>query len=50
MMRKNGLIIGDDTISLAAEIPEYLTLAFNHPELESVAVPIDGRVVISRRR
>jgi predicted O-methyltransferase YrrM len=49
LVRKNGLIIGDDTISLAAEMPEYLALAFNHPELESVAVPIDDGVVVSRK-
>jgi predicted O-methyltransferase YrrM len=50
LVRKNGLIIGDDTISLAAEMPEYLELAFSHPELESVAVPIDDGVIISRKR
>jgi predicted O-methyltransferase YrrM len=50
LVRKNGLIIGDDTISMAADMPEYLSLAFDHPELESVAVPIDDGVVISRKR
>jgi len=50
LTRPNGLLIGDDTVSLAAEMPEYLALAFDHPALESVAVPIDDGVVISRVR
>jgi predicted O-methyltransferase YrrM len=50
LVRKNGLIIGDDTISMANDMPEYLTLAFAHPELESVAMPIDDGVVLSRKR
>ncbi len=50
LTRPNGLLIGDDTVSLAAEMPEYLALAFEHPALESVAVPIDDGVVISRVR
>jgi caffeoyl-CoA O-methyltransferase len=50
LTRPNGLIIGDDTISLAGQMPEYLALAFAHPELESVAVPIDDGIVLSRKR
>ena len=50
LTRTNGLIVGDDTISLAAEMREYLALAFVHPELESVAVPIDDGIVLSRKR
>ncbi|MBB6050286.1 O-methyltransferase [Armatimonas rosea] len=50
LTRTNGLIIGDDTISLAAQMPEYLALAFAHPELESVAVPIDDGIVLSRKK
>ena len=49
LTRANGLIIGDDTISLAAQMPEYLALAFAHPELESVAVPLDDGIVLSRK-
>ena len=50
LTRTNGLIIGDDTISLADQMPEYLALAFAHPELESVAVPIDDGIVLSRKK
>ena len=50
LTRPDGLIIGDDTISLAAQMVEYLALAFVHPELESVAVPIDDGIVLSRKR
>jgi len=50
LTRTNGLIVGDDTISLAAQMPEYLALAFAHPELESVAVPIDDGIVVSRKK
>jgi predicted O-methyltransferase YrrM len=50
LVRKNGLIIGDDTIYMAVDMPEYLALAFDHPELESVAVPIDDGIVISRKK
>ena len=50
LTRTNGLIIGDDTISMADQMPEYLALAFAHPELESVAVPIDDGIVLSRKK
>jgi caffeoyl-CoA O-methyltransferase len=50
LTRTNGLIIGDDTISMADQMPEYLALAFSHPELESVAVPLDDGIVLSRKR
>lgn len=50
LTRPNGLIVGDDTISLAEHMPEYLALAFAHPELESVAVPIDDGIVVSRKK
>jgi predicted O-methyltransferase YrrM len=45
-----GLIIGDDTVSLRAQMPEYIALAFTHPDLESVDVPIDDGIVLSRVR
>jgi predicted O-methyltransferase YrrM len=45
-----GLIIGDDTVSLRDQMPEYITLAFSHPDLETVDVPIDDGIVLSRVR
>lgn len=50
LVRPGGLIVGDDTISLRAEMGDYVDLAFSSPELESVDVPIDDGVILSRKR
>lgn len=50
LVRPGGLIVGDDTISLRDQMPEYVDLAFSSPDLESVEVPIDDGVIISRKR
>ena len=50
LVRPGGLIVGDDTTSLRDQMPDYIALAFSHPDLESVDVPIDDGIVISRRR
>jgi predicted O-methyltransferase YrrM len=50
LVRSGGLIVGDDTISLRDQMPDYLDLAFSHPELESVDVPIDDGIVLSYRK
>lgn len=50
LTRTNGLIVGDDTQSMADQMPEYLALVFTHPELESVAVPLDDGIILSRKR
>lgn len=50
LVRKGGLIVGDDTVSLRDQMPEYVKLAFSHPELESVDVPIDDGVILSYKR
>lgn len=50
LVRKGGLIVGDDTVSLRDQMPEYVTLAFSHPGLESVDVPIDDGVILSYKR
>jgi predicted O-methyltransferase YrrM len=50
LVRTGGLIVGDDTQSLRAQMTEYVTLAFSHPDLESVEVPIDDGIIVSRKR
>ena len=50
LVRPGGLIVGDDTLSLRDQMPEYIALAFNHPELESVEVPIDDGVILSYKK
>lgn len=50
LVRSGGLIAGDDTISLREEMGEYVDLAFSSPDLESVEVPIDDGVILSRKR
>lgn len=50
LVRPGGLIVGDDTLSLRGQMPEYIELAFGHPELESVEVPIDDGVILSRKQ
>ncbi len=50
LVRPGGLIVGDDTISLRAQMKEYVDLAFSSPELESVEVPIDDGVILSRKK
>lgn len=50
LVRAGGLIVGDDTLSLRAQMTEYVDLAFSRPELESVEVPIDDGIIISRKK
>lgn len=50
LVRPGGLIAGDDTLSLRDEMPEYVQLAFSHPQLETVEIPIDDGVILSRKR
>jgi len=50
LVRGGGLIIGDDTISLRAQMGEYIELVFSSPELESVEVPIDDGIIISYKK
>ena len=50
LVRPGGLIAGDDTTSLRAQMPEYVDLAFSSPELESVEVPIDDGVILSWKK
>ena len=50
LVRPGGLIVGDDTLSLRAQMTEYVELAFGHPGLESVEVPIDDGIILSRKR
>lgn len=50
LVRSGGLIVGDDTQSLRAEMTDYVELAFGHPDLESVEVPIDDGIILSRKR
>lgn len=50
LVRSGGLIVGDDTNSLRQHMLEYVDLAFSAPELESVDVPIDDGIIISRKR
>lgn len=50
LVRSGGLLVGDDTQSLRHEMTEYVELVFSHPELESVEVPIDDGIIVSRKR
>lgn len=50
LVRVGGLIVGDDTLSLRAQMTEYVELAFSHPDLESVEVPIDDGVILSYKK
>ncbi len=50
LVRPGGLIVGDDTQSLRAEMTAYVELAFSHPGLESVEVPIDDGIIVSRKQ
>jgi predicted O-methyltransferase YrrM len=50
LVRDGGLIVGDDTLSLRDEMAEYVALTREHPDLESVEVPIDDGIIISRKR
>lgn len=49
LVRVGGLIVGDDTTSLRDQMTEYVDLAFSHPDLESVDVPIDDGIILSRK-
>lgn len=48
-VRVGGLIVGDDTLSLKDKMPAYRALVFDHPQLQSVEVPIDDGVILSRK-
>jgi predicted O-methyltransferase YrrM len=50
LVRPGGLLVGDDTTSLRSQMTEYVDLAFHHPALESVDVPIDDGVILSYKR
>jgi predicted O-methyltransferase YrrM len=50
LVRPGGLIAGDDTLSLRDQMPAYVELAFSHPDLESVEVPIDDGVILSYKK
>jgi len=50
LLRPGGLVVGDDTVSLRDQMAEYVDLAFRHPELESVDVPIDDGIILSYKR
>jgi len=50
LVRSGGLLVGDDTRSLRDQMAEYVALAFSHPALESVEVPIDDGIIVSRKR
>ena len=49
LVRPGGLIVGDDTRSLRGQMTDYVEMAFA-PELESVEVPIDDGIILSRKR
>ena len=50
LVRPGGLIVGDDTLSLRAQMTEYVALAFALPEIESVEIPIDDGIILSYKR
>lgn len=50
LVRPGGFIVGDDTVSLRDQMPDYVALAFSHPDVESVDVPIDDGIILSRKR
>jgi predicted O-methyltransferase YrrM len=50
LVRRGGLIAGDDTRSMRDQMGEYVELAFSHFELDSVDIPIDDGVILSCKR
>lgn len=51
LVRQNGLIVGDDTTSLRAEMGDYIDLVRTSSEIETVELAtLDDGVIISRKR
>ena len=48
-VRKGGLIVADDTITMRDEMLDYVEFVFNTPLLESVDIPLDDGIILSYR-
>ena len=46
-IRSGGLIVADDTVTMRAEMPDYIEFVFNTPMLHSVDIPLDDGVILS---
>ncbi len=46
-IRPGGLIVADDTVTMRAEMPDYVDFVFNTPLLHSVDIPLDDGVILS---
>lgn len=49
LTRIGGILVGDDTLSLRDQMPDYIALAHSHPDLETVELSIDDGIVLSRK-
>ncbi|MCG9128359.1 O-methyltransferase [Candidatus Poribacteria bacterium] len=46
-IRKGGLIIADDTVTMRDEMPDYVDYVFNTSTLNSVDIPLDDGIILS---
>ena len=46
-IRPGGLIVADDTVTMRAEMPDYVEFVFNTPLLHSVDIPLDDGIILS---
>ena len=46
-VRKGGLIVADDTITMRGEMLDYIDFVFNTPLLDSVDIPLDDGIILS---
>lgn len=48
-IRTGGLIVADDTVTMRAEMLDYVEFVFNTPLLNSVDIPLDDGIILSYR-
>ncbi len=47
VIRRGGLIVADDTVTLRAEMRDYVEFVFTTPRLSSVDIPLDDGIILS---
>lgn len=46
-IRKGGLVVADDTVTMRDEMLDYVDFVFNTPLLNSVDIPLDDGIILS---
>ena len=48
-IRRGGLVVADDTITMRDEMTDYIDFVYNTPLLNSVDIPLDDGIILSYR-